>query len=107
MGMFDPDEVITEVSIREAIEMGELAEVFKDRWSELSGGKPIVASANLYESVSEEELLEIWNKFVFWHKFIMPTRPENDKLFGTQAHHMPVWVIDDKICFTMLYATDY
>jgi hypothetical protein len=31
-----------------------LVEVFKDRWSELSGGKPIVASANVFEFESED-----------------------------------------------------
>jgi hypothetical protein len=51
MGIFDPDEVITEHSLREAIEDGALVEIFKKRWRQLSGGKPIVASAHLVEEV--------------------------------------------------------
>lgn len=50
MGIFDPDEVITTYSLQEAIEDGVLIEIFKNRWSELSGGKPIVATAHLFES---------------------------------------------------------
>jgi hypothetical protein len=50
-------------------------EVFKREWDQLSRGKPIVASMNVYEGVSGEELVEIWNRFVFWRKFIVPKLP--------------------------------
>ena len=46
MGTFDADEVITGYSLQRAIEDGILVEILKSRWSELSGGKPIVATPN-------------------------------------------------------------
>lgn len=61
MGIFDLDEVITEYSLKEALEDGALVEVFKNRWRQLSGGKPIVATMNVFEQVSKQELMEIWN----------------------------------------------
>jgi hypothetical protein len=38
MGIFDPDEVITMYSIREAIDDKAVVEVFKDEWDQLSEG---------------------------------------------------------------------
>lgn len=107
MGIFDPNEVINEHSIKQAIEDGALVEVFKERWGELSGGKPILASANVFEFESGEALMEIWNRYVFWQKHIMPKLPEEKRMFSTEMHHMSVWVIDDRVCFTMLYPEDY
>ena len=36
MGIFDPDEVITIYSLKDALEGGVLVEIFKNRWGELS-----------------------------------------------------------------------
>ena len=77
MGIFDPDEVITIYSLREAIADGVAIEVFKDELDKLSRGKPIVASMNVYEGVRFEDLVRIWNYFVFWRKYIMRKLPEN------------------------------
>lgn len=107
MGIFDPDEVITIYSIKEAVEMGALVEVFKDRWGELSGGKPIVASAAVFKCESAARLTEIWNEFVFWKEFISPRLPDEKRMFSTEVNHMPVWVIDDRVCYTILYPEDY
>jgi hypothetical protein len=68
MGIFDPDEVITVYSLKQAVEDGALVEIFRNRWGRLSGGKPIVATANLFENVSLAGLGEIWNEFVDWKK---------------------------------------
>ena len=107
MGIFDPDEVITIYSLEESIEDGVLVEVFKNRWKELSGGKPIVASVGLFEAVSEAALEEIWKRFVFWQKYVRPKWPEEERWFSTEVDYIPVWVIDDKVCFTILYPEDY
>ena len=66
MGIFDPDEVITIYSLKQAIEDGALVEIFKNRWGQLSGGKPIVATANLFEGVSLAQLRETWNDYARW-----------------------------------------
>ena len=107
MGIFDPDEVITIYSIREAIEDKAVIEVFKDEWDQLSRGKPIIASMNVYEGVRFEDLVRIWNDFVFWRKYIMRKLPERERLFSTEIGYKTVWVIDYKVCFMMMYPEDY
>jgi hypothetical protein len=107
MGIFDLDEVITAYSLKQAIEDGVLVEIFKNRWSELSGGKPIVATAHLYEEVSLAGLREIWNDFAQWQREIMPALPEEERLFHTKMNGMTVWVIEDGAAFTLMYPEDY
>lgn len=105
--MFDHDEVITVYSLKQAVEDGVLVELFRNRWNELSGGKPIVASAALYESVSLAGLLEIWNGYASWGREVMPALPEEDKMFSTTMNGRRVWVIEDEAAFTLLYPEDY
>lgn len=107
MGIFDPDEVITEYSLKQAIEDRVLIEMFKNRWKKLSGGKPIVATINIYESVSKAQLMEIWNGFVSWKRQVFPKRTEEERLFSTEVNGMVVWVIEDAVCYTIMYPTDY
>jgi len=60
--------VVSVYSLEQAIKDGVLVEVFKNRWKELSGGKPIVATAHLFNQISLAGLLEIWNEYVNWRK---------------------------------------
>ena len=57
----DEDEIFGKVisvySLDQAIKDGVLVEVFKNRWQELSQGKPIVATAHLFNAVSLAALL--------------------------------------------------
>jgi hypothetical protein len=107
MGIFDPEEVINEYSIKQAVEDGALVEVLKNEWRQLSSGKPIVASANVYELEGEDAVVEIWNRFVFWRKYVCPKLPENQRRFSTEIGVSSVWVIDYKVCFAILYLEDY
>jgi uncharacterized protein DUF6573 len=107
MGIFDYDEVITVYSLKQAVEDGVLVEIFKKRWPELSGGKPIVATAHLFEEVSLAGIMEIWNEFVKWQKEVMPSLPEEEKLFSTKMNGLTVWVIEDGAAFTLMYPEDY
>jgi hypothetical protein len=75
MSTFDEATVIGEYTLQQAIEDGVLVEICNNRWPELSGGKPIIATAHLFEEVSLAGLLEIWNEFVAWRKHVMPTLP--------------------------------
>ena len=99
--------VISVYSLEQAIEDGVLVEVFKNRWPELSGGKPIVATSHLFSQVSLAGLLEIWNEYVDWRKNIMPTLPEEDQLFATTMNSDKVWLLEDDQAFTMMYPEDY
>ena len=107
MGIFDPDEVITVYSLKQAIEDGVLVEIFKNRWGDLSGGKPIVATVHLFENVSLAGLREIWNEFARWKRDVEETLPEEERLFSTKMNEMTVWVIEDAVSYTLMYPEDY
>ena len=103
----DEATIISEYAREQAIEDGVLVEVFKNRWQELSQGKPIVATAHLFNQVSLAGLLEIWNEYVVWRKNVMPTLPEEDQLFSTTMNGDKVWLLEDGQAFTLLYPEDY
>jgi hypothetical protein len=107
MSIFDDADVISAYPLDQAIKDGVLVEIFKNRWQELSGGKPIVATAHLYNEISLAGLMEIWNEFAHWQKTIMPTLPEADRLFHTTMNGQTVWVIADGAAFTLMYPEDY
>jgi hypothetical protein len=51
--------------------------------------------------------MEIWNGYVVWRKEVMPTLPEEKRMFTTQMNSETVWVIEDGAAFTLLYPEDY
>ncbi len=99
--------VIYEYSVQQAIADGVLVALFQNRWQQLSGGKPIVATSHLCNDVTPAALLEIWNAFVDWNKNVKDTLPEEEQLFVTAMNGNKVWVIEDAGAFTMLYPEDY
>lgn len=101
------DDVISQYPLEQAIADGILVEIFKNRWGELSGNKPIVATAHLFSEVSLAGLLEIWNEFVDWNKNIKDTLPEEEQMFVTTMNGNKVWLIEDGAAFTMMYPEDY
>jgi hypothetical protein len=103
----DEATIISEYSLEQAIEDGVLVEVFKDRWQQLSNGKPIVATRHLFSQVSLAGLLDIWNEYVAWRKNVMPSLPEADQLFSTTMNGEKVFVLEDGQAFTLLYLEDY
>src|SRR5437867_1222523 len=89
-----------------------LRQILPSTWSQkpsqgLSGGKPIVATAHLFSQVSLAGLREIWNEYVEWRKNIMPTLPEEERLFVTSMNSEKVWVLEDDQAYTLLYPDDY
>ena len=99
--------IIYSYTLKQAVEDGTLAEICKNRWEELSGGKPIVATAHLYNEVSLAGLMEIWNEYVHWRKNVMPTLPEAEQMFVTKMNGNKVWVMEDGDAFTLMYPEDY
>ncbi len=99
--------VISTYTLQQAIEEGVLVEIFKNRWSQLTHGKPIVATSHLFGEVSPASLLEIWNEYVDWKKRVEPTLPEEDRLFTTRMNSKKVWVMEDGQAYTMMYPEDY
>ena len=101
------DMVIIGYTLQQAIADGVLVELFKNRWQQLSGGKPIVATAHLFHNVSLAGLLEIWNEYVSWKKNVKDTLPEEEQMFTTSMNNEKVWVIEDAQAYTLLYPDDY
>ncbi len=105
--IFKDATVISAYTLQQAIEDGVLIEVFKNRWQQLSGGKPIVATAHLFNEISQAGLLEIWNEFVDWNRNIKDTLPEAEQMFVTEMNGNKIWLIEDGEAFTMMYPDDY
>jgi len=101
------EKVIVEYTLKQAIADGVLVELFKNRWNTLSGGKPIVVTAHLFEDVTLSGLLEIWNEFAEWRTKIYPGLPEEKRHFSTTMNGNTVWVLEDGQAFTLLYPEDY
>ena len=105
--MKNKPDVIYEYTLAQAIADGVLTEVFKSRWLMLSGGKAIVATSAVFGDISLAGLIEIWNEYVSWRKFVEPTPREEDRLFKTEMNSKTVWVLEDGQAFTILYPEDY
>ena len=103
----DDANVISVYSLEQAIADGVLVEVFKNRWQQLTHGKPIVATDHLFNNVSLAALLEIWNEFVEWRKNIKDTLPEAEQMFTTTMNGKKIWLIEDGNAYTMMYPEDY
>ena len=99
--------VIYSYTLEQAISDGVLVEVFKNRWNELTSGKPLVATAAICSEFTMAALVEIWNEYVQWSREVMPTLPEEDQLFSTEMNSRKVWVLEDGAAFTILFPEDY
>ena len=84
-----------------------LVEIFKSRWDELTGGKPLVATVGVYHAFSLAALQEIWNEYVVWRQQVMHTLPEEEQLFRTTMNDRRVWVLEDGEAFTILFPEEY
>jgi len=91
----DDAKVIASYALEDATADGVVVEIFKNRWGELTGGKPIVATAPLYGEVSHAGLIEIWNAFTAWRKTVLPAQPEEAQLFSTSMNGETVWVVEE------------
>ncbi len=109
INMSDQDDavVIHEYSLQQAIADGVLVEIFKHRWGQLSGGKPIVATAHIFGELNPASLIEIWNEYVHWKRRVESTLPEEERMFSTTMDGKKVWVIEDGQAHTILYPQDY
>ncbi len=100
-------DVIAWYPYAQAIADGSFVEIFKKRWPQLSGGKPIVATAHLFGQVSLAGLMEIWDAYVEWEKHVKDKLPEEEQLFATTMNSKKVWVVEDDQAYTLLYPEDY
>jgi hypothetical protein len=105
--LFDGAPVISSYTWEQAVEDGALAKVFENRWQELSGGKPILATASIMEAFTLAAIREIWNEYVGWRENVMPTLQEEDRLFAAKMNNRTLWVMEDGQVFTVLFPSDY
>ena len=101
------DTVIYAYTLEDAIRDGVLVKLWENRWPKLSGGKPIVATSHILGEFSMAAMLEIWNEFVHWRRFVMPNLPEEEQLFSTSMNDKKVWVLEDGQAYTILFPEDY
>ena len=99
--------VIYVYTLAQAIADGVLVEIFKNRWEQLTGGKPPVATIEVYNAFSLAALQEIWNEYVVWRQQVMPTLPEEEQLFKTKMNDRTGWVLEDGEAFTILFPEEY
>lgn len=86
---------------------GMLIPVFRNRWQQLSGCKPIVATSSIYSEFSLAAIMEVWNGFVEWVKYEKGDLKPEDRLFHTQMNGKVIWVIDDQQAYTIMFPSDY
>ena len=101
------DFVIHAYTLLQAIEDGVLFELRPDTWLKLTGGKPIVVTAPLWERFDEDKLLHLWNQYVHWRWNVMATLPEEDQMFSYELEGVKFWVIEDGAAFTLLRPEDW
>ena len=82
------DTVIYAYTLAQAIADGVLVEIFKNRWEELTGGKPLAATIGIYHAFSLAALREIWNEYVVWLHEVKDTLPEEEQLFKTKMYQL-------------------
>lgn len=103
--------VIAEYSLEQAIEDGVLVKVFTHNIENFvykySNGKALVATAHLFNETIHQDLVDLWNKYLIWKQEVMPTLPEEEKLFSSMIKGKKVWVIEDEVTITMMYPEDY
>lgn len=104
---FEDVEIVSAYTLKQANDDGVLVEIFKNRWQELSGGKPIMATAQIFNEITLAGLLEIWNEFVHWQEYEKPALPEEDHLFHTGMNDKTVWVTEDSAAYTIMYPENY
>jgi hypothetical protein len=81
-------------------------ELFKPRWPELTGGKPLVATRHIMDEFSWAAVQEIWCDYVEW---LQSADPETTRegIFTTHMNDRKVWVMEDPQAITILFPEDY
>lgn len=100
------NEILSSYSTDQAVDDGFLTKVFENRWSQLSGGKPIMATSAIVKDISMAGIMEIWNEFVRVKNTDL-RRGAYDGLYKTKMNMKEVWVMEDQQVYTIMYPSDY
>lgn len=96
-----------EYTLDQAVGDGALVEVFKNRWPQITGGKPLMATSAMHQEYSLAAIRDIWNEYVEWRKYVAPGLAEEDRMFVTHMNGRAIWVMEDGTAFTVLFPEDY
>lgn len=98
---FENTEIISRYTRQQAVADGILIELL--RWN----GYPVMATTHVHEDLGLENLIKVWEKFLYWKDKEEQLVPEEDRLFYTPINGKKVWVIEDTDSFTIMYPEDY
>lgn len=89
---------IYEYTHQQAIEDGILGEVFKNRWNQLSNGKPILATSSILAEFSLAAIIEMWNSYA--------VNRQPGHIFCTKMNGENIWITFDGIVYTIMFPSD-
>ena len=98
-------EIISTYTQEQAIEDGLLAKLCDIRWRGVV--RPYVGTTNVLAHIGYDGAMEIWKEFVDWRIHVMPTLPEEERLFYTGVDGRKVWIIEDDADYTVMYPENY
>jgi len=100
-------EVIHSYTLNEALNDGVLVAFDQPSWPVITCGKSLVVTSAIRESLTDDQIKTVWDKFVGWMRHVRDTLPEEDQLFSIVINGQTVWVIEDAMSFCVMLPTDY
>lgn len=97
-----PRQIVSTYTASQAVEDGELVELFKNRWEQLTHGRPILATSHVFESFSLAAFQEMYNEYA--RKAVTQ---EQKELFVTKMNNQKVWVVGSPESITFMFPEDY
>ena len=99
--------VIHSYGIPEAVADGILTPLFLDQGKYPEDGKQVIATTHLLDSIGVEATLKVWDDFQVWKRNVMPTLPEEDRLYAPTVDGFELFVIEDAVAYTLMLREDY
>jgi hypothetical protein len=103
-------DVISVYSLEQALADGVLVKVFDETFEpyikQHTGGKPVVATAHLVAKISHADFLDLWKQYIVWREKVMPTLPEEERMFVAEINGK-VWVDETDSQITLMLPEDY
>lgn len=92
-------EPISVYTREQAVEDGELVEIFKSRWAQLTNGRSMAVTRSLFAAFSLAAFVEMWNEYVV---AVGRGRVERGDYFQTKMNGEPIWIVEDGDGITFL-----
>jgi len=102
----DWDFVIHSYSVDQALADGVLQEPFDNRCYNSHPPKRLVMTAAIAESLTHADLQKVWDGWLEWI-LTAEELPEEERMYTFDFHGRQVWVLEDGVAITILFAEDY